>query len=340
MTNIQNNTVTIAPFREHLLELRRRLFWCLLVLGLGSILGWLLHEPIIGVLRRPLKESLYITSPTGGLDFIISISLLVGLAISVPVIAYHALQFVKPVHKNMPLGKVLVFALASVTLALLGASFGYFVSLPSALHFLTNLGSEQLSPMINANDYLNFVMVYIISLAIIFQLPLVLLFINNVTPLKPSKLMGYQRYIIIASFIIAAIITPTPDPINQLIMALPMVIMYQLAVMCILIANRKANRKVIRPDQQKASQANKLEVPNEAQLKPSRPATVARFTPLLAQPVMAHQPRQVVHKISRSDTKVINLKEMKPNPKRKKSSSKLFHNANLPVRKFDIGPIA
>ncbi len=117
--------------------------------------------------------------------------------------------------------------------------FAYFVSMPAALHFLANVDSKNLKALITVNEYLNFVAAYLGGFALLFQLPLIMLFINRIKPQKPSTLMGKQRWVILFSFIIAAILTPTPDPFNQFIMAAPVILLYQFSVILIWFINRK-----------------------------------------------------------------------------------------------------
>lgn len=127
----------------------------------------------------------------------------------------------------------------SYALACLGMAFAYFVSLPASLHFLTTFGdSGDIHALITANEYFNFVLTYVAGFAILFQVPLIITFTNRVTPLPPKKLLGATRYVIVLSFIVAAIITPTPDPMNQAIMAGPIILLYLLSV-CIVTLHPK-----------------------------------------------------------------------------------------------------
>jgi Sec-independent protein secretion pathway component TatC len=97
--------------------------------------------------------------------------------------------------------------------------------------------------MIIVGEYLNFVFSYLLGFAVLFQLPLIMLFINRIKPQEPKKLIKHQRWVILISFIIAAVLTPTPDPINQFIMAAPIILLYQVSVMLIWLQNRRTSNK-------------------------------------------------------------------------------------------------
>lgn len=299
-------------FREHLIEFRRRLFYCVIfiVLGMGS--GWVYHAQLTRILARPLGQSLYFTDPTGGLGFVLQISLFAGILLATPVIIYQLLQFVRPISQKISTWLVLRFVFTSFLLAAIGVGFAYFLSLPAALKFLLEISPENITALISADKYLAFVMTYLASFALIFQLPLIMLFINRVTPMSGGKLMRLERPVILVSFIAAAILTPTPDPINQLIMALPMIILYQLAVVCVVIDN-------------KARKVKFKSIPKPAIQEPLATA------PIVSQPIMSPISRPKAHM-----PEVLDLASLNQGIERKQPSSDIFHNANLPIRSMDV----
>lgn len=246
-------------FSEHLQELRRRLTYCLLTLVAGSVVGYLLHRPLLHALTAPLKQQLYYTSPLGGFNALIKISVVFGLVLSVPVGMYQLAKFLSPAFRGHGRSRPLRLIFASLILAAAGVSVGYYISLPAALHFFSQVTGSELKPLIGINDYLNFVLAYLMALAVLFQVPLIMLFINRVTPQRPRKLMSYQRWVILGSFILAAILTPTPDPLNQTLMAAPMIVLYQVGVLAVWLQNRR-HVKVSRPAEV---------VPAPAEVKPT-----------------------------------------------------------------------
>ena len=127
----------------------------------------------------------------------------------------------------------------SCLFALAGMAFGYFIALPAALQFLTGFAGDYIEASLTASSYLNFVTAYSLGLAILFQIPLILLLINAVSgPLKPSKLLSFEPYVLLGAVIVAAIITPTPDIMNQAIVAGPIILMYQVGIGMVMLHNR------------------------------------------------------------------------------------------------------
>lgn len=227
----------------HLDELRRRLLFCVSALVFGGAVGYQYQTEIITWLVRPLGQQLFYTSPTGGFDFLIKICLFFGFLLAVPVIIYNVIQFLAPAVPRRIRYSVSRLLVLSIMLALAGVSFAYYISLPAALHFLNNFTNEQISSLISAQEYFNFVMIYLAGFAVLFQMPLLFSFINKITPLKPALLMQKQRMVILVSFIIAAILTPTPDPMNQTIMAVPIIGLYQVSVGVVWQSNKRQRRK-------------------------------------------------------------------------------------------------
>lgn len=222
-----------TTFAGHLEELRRRLVFVAIALVLGMLLGWALQEPLTQALLKPLGDKLYYSNPAGGLDFIMSLSMLVGSIIALPITVFHILKYIEPIASRPFAHKGLFIVTLSLILALAGASFAYYVSLPATLNFLKSFDAMNVTPLISAKEYLAFTMTYILVFAVIFQLPLIISFIDRIKPLKPRTLFKKQRWVVLGSFIIAAFATPTPDPINQTIMALPLILLFNISIVVI-----------------------------------------------------------------------------------------------------------
>jgi len=267
-----------ATFAEHIHELRKRLMWSLLFVAIGAGVGYMLHEKILQVLQQPLNEKLYYTTPTGAFSFIIRICCVFGFVVALPMVVYQTFAFFEPLVKVRTRRLFALFVVASVVLASIGIAFAYFISLPASLHFLVNFGSHSgnIQALITANEYFNFVFAYIAGFAVLFQLPLLLIFINKIKPLTPSKLIGATRYVVLASFIVAAIITPTPDPINQLLMAGPIILLYFLSSCLVVLMNALSRRKKRVPAVPDIPTSGLEELLNEGELTP---------LPALAKPV-------------------------------------------------------
>jgi sec-independent protein translocase protein TatC len=258
------------PFIEHLRELRTRLVFVCLAIIAGASAAYPLRQTIIDFLVAPAGEQQFIfTSPTGGFDFVFKVCIAAGVVASIPVIIFNLLRYLQPLFPKASLKTATLGMLFSVFLAFVGMTFAYTVGLPAALNFLLQTFlTGPVEALITIQAYMSFVVIYMLGAALIFQIPLVLLFINRIKPLRPSKLFKQQRWVILISFIIAVIITPTPDVASLLILAIPMIIMYQLGIVLIMIANRRGRyrgqfNQLL--EQDKKLQAERLEEFQKAQ---------------------------------------------------------------------------
>lgn len=236
-----HSTTGGLSFLDHLRELRRRLFAVAVTFLLISGAALPFFDTITSLLIKPLgnKYNLIYLTPGGAFSFMLEVCLYIGLIGSLPVIIYQLYRFIMPAVKTVALKKVLQYTAASFVLAGVGIAFAYIVSLPAALYFLTNMNIAQVNPMLTVDSYLSFVMTYLLAGAALFQLPLLMLIINSVTPLKPSKLLKVQDKVILGSFIVGAVISPTPDMLNQTLLAAPLIVMYYLSIVLIWRKNRR-----------------------------------------------------------------------------------------------------
>jgi sec-independent protein translocase protein TatC len=232
---------TTLPFIEHLYELRRRLFYVAVSIGIWSIGAYVIEHKLITWLLRPSKGQNFIyTSPLGGIDFLFRLSLYVGVIFSIPVIVYQILRYIEPLINKSASRFIAIGSAVSGILALAGVSFGYFLGLPAAMSFLLHqFVTVQIRPMLTIQSYMSFVMVYMLGSAMLFQLPLIMIFINRIKPLKPSKLFKYERWVILLAFVMSGIMNPTPNLLAQLIVAGPIILMYQVGIGIIAVLNRK-----------------------------------------------------------------------------------------------------
>lgn len=237
----------LPTLMDHLQELKGRFFWIAVAFIVASGLAYPRYSEIIHLLTAPMgKQELYYMTPAGGFSFIIKVCMYVGIIAVLPVAIYHLYKFITPVMKQRSAYSVMFYTLMSTILGVVGVLFAYFFTLPASLHFLNNINIDQISSMITIDAYMSFVIAYILAGALLFQTPLVMMIINAVSPLSPKKLMNYQRHMIVVSFLVAAIISPTPDVVNQTILAAPMVVMYQVGIIIIWFKNRKSAKQARR----------------------------------------------------------------------------------------------
>ncbi len=233
---------TQKTFGEHLHELKSRFFWVIAIFIAGGGVGFLLHSQIEEFLRKPLGQNLYFTNPAGGLGFVMQISLLSGVIVASPFVLFHAAQFARPAFKPFRTRTIILLVCCSLFLALAGLAYAYYISLPNTLKFLVDFNGPHIKPLINANEYLKFVFAYFIGCALAFQFPLLLFFMNKVRKFPPGGIRKSQRPVIAGIVVLSAILTPTIDPINQLLMAAPMFVLYEAGAFGVWSINARSRR--------------------------------------------------------------------------------------------------
>lgn len=209
----------------------------------GACLAYTFQEYLIPLLLNPLGgQSLVYLNPAGGFSFIFLISIYAGMALAFPIFVQQIYSFLRPALPASAQKKSAIIIISSFLLLIAGIVFGYMVAVPNALNFLYSFADQYVEASLTADSYLNFIIAYTVGIGIVFQLPLLLLLINSIKPLTPGGLLKSEKWVVLLSFIVAAIITPTPDPVNQAIIAGPVVIVYQIGVVAVLISiARKRN---------------------------------------------------------------------------------------------------
>ncbi len=290
-------------FIAHVRELRRRVMIIAAAVAIFCGVGFVLLDEITDLLLRPANQQQFIyTSPGGGFDFNFRIILYTGLALSVPVFVYQLFKFLEPLLRRHSRRFIFRATLLSCFLAICGLLFGYFVSLPAALNFLLRqFETDQISALLTIQEYMSFVLIYLVGFALLFQIPLIMLFFNRIKPLKPRRLFGFQRYVVLIAFVLGAILSPTADIINQAIMAGPIIVMYQFGIVLVWFHNHRS--KVTKIEAlRKADEERRQERLRQAHtLKLSTPpAATTKATP--AAPVAA-QPTPIRTAVSRPSSK-------------------------------------
>ena len=228
-------------FMDHIRELQWRLAIVALAFLATGAAVYPFFDKIVALLLKPLGNNLslvYLT-PGGAFNFAVQVCIYAAMIGALPVALYHIYRFVMPAVEKTTLRGVLGYSLSSLLLAAVGVAFSYFLALPAAIQFLTSFDLKNISPMLTVESYLSFVMTYLLAGALLFQLPLIMAIINRIKPMTPRMLMSGQRHVILWSVVFAAVISPTPDAVNQLLLAAPMVVMYQVGIVIILLKNRK-----------------------------------------------------------------------------------------------------
>lgn len=242
-TNQRLNAVSDGrrPFVEHVHELRRRITFVALSVGVWGAVAYGFEHSIVDILLKPAKDQQFIyTSPGGGIDFLFRVCLYTGLIMSIPVIVYQLLKYVQPLLKQESTKFIATGSVISGFLAVIGMAYGYFWGLPAALDFLLHqFVTKQIQPLVTIQAYMSFVLVYMLGSAMLLQVPLILIFINRIKPIKPQRLLKYERHVIVAAIVVAALMNPTPNIFALLFIAAPIILMYQLGILIIWLSNRQ-----------------------------------------------------------------------------------------------------
>lgn len=228
---------------EHLKELRFRLFVSAVavIIGLG-ITAWF-GQDVIRFLKQPGEAA----DPEFELQFIepfelfvayFRVALLGGLIFGMPVIVYQALRFVSPGLSSDEKRWVYLTVIGATGLFLGGVAFAYYIALPPALGFLLNFGGDLARPDLRISSYIDFVTRLLFLTGITFQTPIVVMYLSRFGIVSPRQLIRWWRLAIVAAFVVAAIVTPTIDPVTQSLIAGPIIVLYFLGIVLAYIVTR------------------------------------------------------------------------------------------------------
>ena len=245
------------PLTEHLTELRRRIFISLGAVGLIFILCFNYSEEIFGMLIFPLRAevkvvlnspflriiekkaaSLVFLAPAEAFWMHLKVAFIASLILSLPIIFVQFWKFISPGLMPEEKKYFLPFLLSATLLFTAGAMFCFLVILPFAMTFLLGYKTVHLTPMLSVGSYVDFCLKFILAFGAIFELPLVIIFLTRFGFVTPSTLAGHRKYAVLVAFIMAAVLTPTPDAFNQVLMAIPIIVLYEIGILLSRIMHR------------------------------------------------------------------------------------------------------
>lgn len=244
-------------FFEHLVDLRKRIVNSLYAIGIGTVVGIYLSTYFIGWINKPILKALadahldpklVYTHPAGGLNLVITVGVYLGIALASPVVLYQFWLFVAPALYKHERGAITGFLISTVFLFLSGILFGYFITLPYILHFMVNPGSffklqHEVVPMISINEYFDLILLTLLSIGLIFELPVLIFFLSLFGIVTPKFLFKNFRYAILVIAVVAAIAAP-PDALSMLIFMAPMVGLYFVGIAVSAVVTHKRNKRL------------------------------------------------------------------------------------------------
>ncbi len=216
-------------FLEHLDELRKRIVQSLIALVLTSAAGWIFREQIFEILRAPLGDAvqtLVYTKVTDTFTIWLKIAVAFGIFLASPFILLQVWLFISPGLYRKEKKYSVPFLVSGTALFVAGGLFAYYVILPLSLNFLIKELGARLQPMLTAVDYFNFVVIIVVGMGAVFQLPVLVAFLSLFGLITPRFLWKNFRYAILLIFIVAAVVSPTPDALNLSFWAGPMILLY------------------------------------------------------------------------------------------------------------------
>ncbi len=252
----------MMSFLEHLGELRKKIMVSLIAVCVTFVIAFSYSEEIMKALMFPLRYTLdfsvkkmYIyfaaqdklhntklvfLSPTEAFWMNMKIALVAGVILALPVIFQQLWGFISPALHKKEKKYVVPFVLIATGLFLTGATFCFFIVLPFAMGFLlTYKVGDFMMPMLSVGQYVDFCLKFLLAFGAVFELPVFIVFATRIGLVTPQTLAKHRRYAILIAFIVAAIITPTPDAFNQTLMAIPMILLYEVGII--------VSRIIVRP---------------------------------------------------------------------------------------------
>lgn len=218
---------------QHLGELRSRLMVASFGVLIATTVAFFFAKDIILALEAPahLGKPLQIISPTEGFTTYMRVSLFTGIALSMPIILYEIYAYVDPALRPNERRFLLTLGPFVLLLFVGGMAFCYFLLLPNAINFLFTFGSDVFEASPRASEYISFVTTFILGVGLVFEMPVIIFAVTRIGLVSRDWLAKQRRFVLLFVFIAGAIITPTPDPFNQTLVAVPMYLLFELGLL-------------------------------------------------------------------------------------------------------------
>lgn len=230
------------PLTGHLRELRYRLIVSAVAVLAGMAVVFPYASIVITWLQHPLQQQLYFFSPTEAFWANLQVAMFGGLLLALPVVSYQLWRFIAPALYRTERRYTLLFLGVSTGSFLAGTAFCHFVAFPFALHFLIDFGlSGGLTPLMSVGIYLGFAVKFYLAFGLIFELPLLLTLLARIGVITPSMLARHRRHALLVNATAAAVLTPTTDVFNMMVMLVPLTLLYELGIWGARLFGRRAS---------------------------------------------------------------------------------------------------
>ncbi len=239
-----------ANFWAHIEELRKRLIMSIIFVAVGATAGFYFAEDLLYFIEFPLRSRLHLSihapyvylitvskpmklvfiTPIEAIWTYLKLGLIAGLVITLPLVLYELWLFIKPGLYPEERMHVRLFVISGGIFFLIGGAFSFFIILPFAIHFLLSVGAGTLVPMLSVGEYVDFCLQFMLSFGFVFELPFVILILVSIGVVTPKGLAEKRRYAIVGAFILGAILSPSPDIFNQTLVAVPLILLYEIGI--------------------------------------------------------------------------------------------------------------
>lgn len=220
---------TEQPLRDHLQEFRKRLIICLVVVAIAALACYNYVDDIIALLSGPAGK-LYFMNPSEVFFTYMEIALYAGILFTLPVLLYEVWAFVAPALWPEERRAVLVILPTAVILFYIGLVFAYYLVIPAAVTFFMGFATQTLQPMFSLESYLSFILALTLPFGFIFELPLIVVFLAKIGLVTGNFLKGKRKILIVIAFIFAAVVSPTTDIFTQTMIAVPLIVLYEISL--------------------------------------------------------------------------------------------------------------
>jgi sec-independent protein translocase protein TatC len=231
-------------FLDHLEELRWRLIYAAIGVVIGAIVAWIFIDPLVDViLLKPARDAgteLQNLRPFGQLFLFVQVAIIIGVVVSLPNLFYQLWKFISPALKKNERKYILSIVIFSSLCFLAGIAFAYFIMLPLALKFAAQFGTEAIKNEFAIDEYMSIIISVMLAAGCVFELPMVSFFLSKLGILTPAFMKKYRRHAIVIILVLAAVLTPGADPVSQVILAVPLVLLYELSIFISKISVKKS----------------------------------------------------------------------------------------------------
>jgi sec-independent protein translocase protein TatC len=232
-----------TPLHRHIADLKRRLYWCGAFFLVACVFTFTYADEMIAWLKRPYPDDLIFYAPTEAIFAAIKVALFGGITLTAPVMLYHLWRFFEPALLPGERRWIIPFLAIASGFFAMGAAFANFVIVPLALQFMLQFGVDRaLIPQIGVGLYVDFNVKFLLTFGFAFEMPLIITLLSRLRVITPDLLARYRKHAIMVNLILSAILTPTSDLFNLLLMAGPLIVLYEIGILSARVFGRPPAR--------------------------------------------------------------------------------------------------